>query len=80
MSVPPALVELPPTQVVPIAKQPEVILIPLAKVEVETAPEIFKYLASIPPLMVEVPLFVTFSTPRVEVAANRLVEEAVVEN
>ena len=43
--------------------------IPLVKVEVDTAPVIFKYLASIPPLKVEVPVLETFNTPKVEVAA-----------
>jgi hypothetical protein len=68
----------PPTHVEPIAKQPLAKVIPLAKVDVATAPVIFKYLASIPPLKVEVELLETLSTPRVEEAAKRLVEEAVV--
>ena len=51
---------------------------PFAKVEVATAPETFKYFVSIPPLKVEVPVFRTFKDPSVEVAAKRLVEEAVV--
>jgi hypothetical protein len=70
----------PPTQVVPIAKHPPAKVMPLAKVDVAVVPEMFRNLASIPPLKVEVPVLETFNTPKVDVAAYRLVDDAVVAN
>ena len=68
-----------PIQLVPIAKHPELILIPCAKVEVAAESDWIPLpFTESPPLKVEVARLATLSEPNVEVAAKRLLDDAVV--
>ncbi len=79
MAIPEPLTEPLPIHEVPMAKHPDEIDIPCEKVEVAFESDWIPLpLTARPPLNVVVERLVTFNDPRVEVAANKLDELAVV--